>query len=142
MTTTVPSPSSLDAGDFKVADLSLAEFGRKEMRPMPPEIFWSLVYAPLYQLIRFSQEDGGFFRAKPGHPKFKLTDEMRSALNRRADRPVTVEDEETHVHYVDLHPLFLDARGRLDARYTGDGLHLNALGYQRWVEHLKKIRAL
>jgi lysophospholipase L1-like esterase len=49
---------------------------------------------------------------------------------------------ETHAHYVDLHPLFLDARGRLDARYTGDGLHLNALGYQRWVDYLKKIRAL
>ena len=32
MTTTVPSPSSLDAGDFKVADLSLAEFGRKEIQ--------------------------------------------------------------------------------------------------------------
>jgi adenosylhomocysteinase len=31
MTTTVPSSSSLDAGDFKVADLSLAEFGRKEI---------------------------------------------------------------------------------------------------------------
>ncbi len=32
MTTTVSSPSSLDAGDFKVADLSLAEFGRKEIQ--------------------------------------------------------------------------------------------------------------
>ena len=31
MTTTVPSPSSPDAGDFKVADLSLADFGRKEI---------------------------------------------------------------------------------------------------------------
>ncbi len=31
MTTTIPSPSSLDAGDFKVADLSLADFGRKEI---------------------------------------------------------------------------------------------------------------
>jgi adenosylhomocysteinase len=31
MTTTVSSPSSLDAGDFKVADLSLADFGRKEI---------------------------------------------------------------------------------------------------------------
>lgn len=49
---------------------------RKEMRPMPPEIFWALVYAPLYQLIRFAQEDGGFFRALPGHPKFQLTDAM------------------------------------------------------------------
>ncbi|MGZ6993847.1 MAG: adenosylhomocysteinase [Acidimicrobiia bacterium] len=32
MTTTVPSASSLDAGDFKVADLSLADFGRKEIQ--------------------------------------------------------------------------------------------------------------
>src|SRR6476659_7247028 len=31
MTTTVSAPSSLDAGDFKVADLTLAEFGRKEI---------------------------------------------------------------------------------------------------------------
>jgi adenosylhomocysteinase len=31
MTTTVSSSPSLDAGDFKVADLSLAEFGRKEI---------------------------------------------------------------------------------------------------------------
>src|ERR1041384_3406262 len=31
MTTTVPASSALDAGDFKVADLSLADFGRKEI---------------------------------------------------------------------------------------------------------------
>jgi AcrR family transcriptional regulator len=63
---------------------------RKEMRPMPPEIFWSLVYAPLYQLIRFSQEDGGFFRATAGHPKFQLTDAtLEAALQGvlRAVRP-------------------------------------------------------
>jgi AcrR family transcriptional regulator len=47
---------------------------RKEMRPMPPEIFWSLAYAPLYQLVRFAQQDGGFFRRGAGQPKFQLTD--------------------------------------------------------------------
>ena len=47
---------------------------RKEMRPMPPEIFWSLVYAPLYQLVRFAQQDGGFFRSGAEHPKFQLND--------------------------------------------------------------------
>ncbi len=31
MTTTAPPPSSLESGDFKVADLSLAAFGRKEI---------------------------------------------------------------------------------------------------------------
>jgi adenosylhomocysteinase len=32
MTTTVSSPTPVDAGDFKVADLSLADFGRKEIQ--------------------------------------------------------------------------------------------------------------
>ena len=41
----------------------------------------------------------------------KLTDEMRSALNRQVDRPVTVEDEQTHVHYV-LLPLDVYERVR------------------------------
>lgn len=45
---------------------------RKEMRPMPPEVFWALVYAPLYQLIRFAQQEAGFFG--PAFPKFQLTD--------------------------------------------------------------------
>jgi len=48
---------------------------RREMRPMEPEIFWSLVYAPLYQLIRFSQEEGRFF-GTPRSDRFALTDEV------------------------------------------------------------------
>jgi len=44
---------------------------RKELRPMPPEVFWSLAYAPLYQLIRFSNQDAGFFGKAA--PKFELT---------------------------------------------------------------------
>jgi lysophospholipase L1-like esterase len=49
---------------------------------------------------------------------------------------------ETGARYVNLWPLFLDARGRLDARYTNDGLHLNPLGYERWVRYLKQSRFL
>ncbi|MBN8576612.1 MAG: sialate O-acetylesterase [Cytophagales bacterium] len=44
--------------------------------------------------------------------------------------------------YVDLYSKFIDAQGRLDARYTFDGLHLNAVGYQRWVEVLKGLKHL
>ncbi len=40
--------------------------------------------------------------------------------------------------YVDLHLNFLDAVNRMDAKYTFDGLHLNAAGYGHWVEVLKK----
>jgi lysophospholipase L1-like esterase len=44
--------------------------------------------------------------------------------------------------YVDLYGKFIDSQGRLDAKYTFDGLHLNAAGYQRWVETLKELKHL
>ncbi|MFZ6009258.1 MAG: GDSL-type esterase/lipase family protein [Bacteroidota bacterium] len=47
-----------------------------------------------------------------------------------------------HCEFVDLFPIFLDAKKRLDARFTHDGLHLNEMGYQHWVDHLKKTKCL
>ena len=44
----------------------------------------------------------------------------------------------THVTYIDLWPVFLDRQNHLDASLTGDGLHLNQLGYERWVAFLKR----
>jgi lysophospholipase L1-like esterase len=49
---------------------------------------------------------------------------------------------ESGVTYVDLWPIVVDGRGHLDARLTGDGLHLNRQGYVRWVAYLKKRRLL
>jgi lysophospholipase L1-like esterase len=49
---------------------------------------------------------------------------------------------ETGATYVDLWPIVVDARGHLDARLTGDGLHLNGQGYERWVAYLRKARLL
>lgn len=46
------------------------------------------------------------------------------------------------VNCIDLFSVFLDRRGRLDNRYTYDGLHLNAAGYQHWAAHLKKQNLL
>ena len=40
--------------------------------------------------------------------------------------------------YIDIYSLFLDKQNALDARFTYDGLHLNAAGYLRWVAYLKK----
>jgi lysophospholipase L1-like esterase len=45
---------------------------------------------------------------------------------------------ETHATYIELWPIFVDRQNRLDASLTGDGLHLNAAGYERWVRYLKK----
>lgn len=39
---------------------------------------------------------------------------------------------ELQVHYIDLFSAFADAEGKLDPRFTNDGLHLTGAGYARW----------
>ena len=48
--------------------------------------------------------------------------------------------EETGCPYINIHDLFTDQQGRLDAKYTTDGLHLNpgGEGYGKWVAFLRK----
>ncbi len=40
--------------------------------------------------------------------------------------------------YVDLFPALADANGRLDKRYTNDGLHLMGAGYVAWKKAIAK----
>jgi lysophospholipase L1-like esterase len=42
------------------------------------------------------------------------------------------------VQLIDIHQFFSDREGQLEKNYTMDGLHINAKGYQVWVEYLKK----
>lgn len=44
--------------------------------------------------------------------------------------------------YVDLYNEFTDAQGKLDEKYTTDGLHLNKSGYNLWVSILKREKFL
>ena len=48
--------------------------------------------------------------------------------------------ENTHCTYVNIHDLFTDEQGKLDAKYTADGLHLAPAGsgYEKWVAYLRK----
>ena len=48
--------------------------------------------------------------------------------------------KETHCTYINIHDLFTDKQGRLDAKYTFDGLHLAPAfgGYEIWVAYLRK----
>ena len=45
---------------------------------------------------------------------------------------------------IDLHPLFIDKNSIMSEKYSTDGVHLNALGYQKWIDAinptLKKIK--
>jgi lysophospholipase L1-like esterase len=40
--------------------------------------------------------------------------------------------------FINIFPLLLDDKQRLDAQYTLDGLHVNQKGYVIWVNYLKK----
>ncbi|HMF71267.1 MAG TPA: GDSL-type esterase/lipase family protein [Flavitalea sp.] len=42
------------------------------------------------------------------------------------------------VTIIDLHTPFMNSDGKLDKKYTSDGLHVNAAGYLLWADILKK----
>lgn len=48
--------------------------------------------------------------------------------------------EDTHCTYVNIHDLFADKQGKLEAKYTLDGLHLTPAGggYEKWVAFLRE----
>lgn len=44
---------------------------------------------------------------------------------------------EEGIELIDIHDHFLDATGKLDKKFTYDGLHLNAAGYRHWAPLLR-----
>ncbi|QHL89388.1 GDSL family lipase [Nibribacter ruber] len=47
-----------------------------------------------------------------------------------------------NVRYVNIHPALVDSTGQLDKDLSTDGLHLKLVAYIKWVEQLKKEKAL
>jgi len=47
---------------------------------------------------------------------------------------------DSHCTFINIHDLFADKQGRLDAQYTADGLHLAPAGdgYEKWIDYLRK----
>lgn len=51
------------------------------------------------------------------------------------------EMQKLKVPYINIHDLFTDRYGRLDAKYTSEGLHLTQQGggYEKWIAYLRKL---
>ncbi len=61
---------------------------------------------------------------------------------KRANAYIASVVKKAKVTLIDTFNLFADGEGLLIHQYTFDGLHLNADGYKRWVEHLRAVGAL
>src|SRR5258705_13360376 len=75
----------------------------------------------------------------PDVPNFpQHYDKQEHVLN--TNKLIKKVSEDMHCIYVKIHDLFTDKRGRLDAKYTADGLHLTpaGAGYEKWVAWLHK----
>ena len=40
---------------------------------------------------------------------------------------------------IDLHPLFIDKNNIMNEKYSTDGVHLNKLGYQNWINNINPV---
>ena len=40
---------------------------------------------------------------------------------------------------IDLHPLFIDKNNIMNEKYSTDGVHLNKLGYQNWIDIINPV---
>lgn len=97
-------------------------------------------------------------RVKAGSPKTKIFVQSILPINNTVEKFPQQFNNENHIltindqlsryaerlryTYIDLYGKFLDDQGKLKSSYTFDGLHLNALGYQQWVEILKSLKYL
>ena len=74
--------------------------------------------------------------AFPDFPDHKNKDDHILTINSQLEK----YGDRLHYTYVNLYSKFIDSDGRLDAKFTTDGLHLNAAGYARWAEILKNLK--
>ena len=72
----------------------------------------------------------------PDSPDHKNKDDHVATVNAQLQK----YGDRLQYTYVDLYAKFSDSESRLDAKYTTDGLHLNAIGYAHWVDILKNLK--
>jgi lysophospholipase L1-like esterase len=56
---------------------------------------------------------------------------------RQFNRELKALSLEKNFSCIDIHPLYADENGELDASMTSDGLHINEAGYKKWIEAIR-----
>ncbi|MEM9824041.1 MAG: GDSL-type esterase/lipase family protein, partial [Bacteroidota bacterium] len=55
------------------------------------------------------------------------------------NRAIQQMAQENNLTYLNLHDLLKDTEGNLQAKYTSDGIHLNAKAYLVWKTALEEL---
>jgi lysophospholipase L1-like esterase len=83
----------------------------------------------------------GVLPINPSHEKFPKQFDKESSIRTLNDQ-LSLYAPRMKYTYVDLSTALSTSNGRLDPKYTYDGLHLNAAGYVAWITELKRLNHL
>lgn len=144
----------LEAIDDVLLDLAPAKLfiniGTNDIRPMPDGEDWfahlSANYERICEIIRDRLPDAevymmayypvnGSLPAARGNPGMQV---RTNANIDRANRMVEGLAKKYHFHYIDVNDGLKDAKGRLMAEHTLDGIHFDPAGYRTVFERLKR----
>lgn len=77
----------------------------------------------------------------PGHKNFPSRFDKQPSID-EINGQLSKYHEALKYTYLDVQSVFQDELGKLNLKYTTDGLHLNRAGYMHWLEYLKKQKCL
>ena len=68
-----------------------------------------------------------------------LLDNYSPSINEQIDQVNKIIKSDTSLNVIDLHSAFLNENLQLNPKFSTDGVHLNELGYQNWVNIINPI---
>ena len=73
------------------------------------------------------------------HYYYYLNEDYTPSLNQQINQTNKIIRENGLFEVVDLHSIFLDGEGELNLKFSDDGLHLNEVGYEHWMNKIKQL---
>ena len=73
------------------------------------------------------------------HYYYYLNEDYIPSLNQQINQTNKIIRENGLFEVVDLHSIFLDGEDELNLKFSDDGLHLNEVGYEHWMNKIKQL---
>ena len=68
-----------------------------------------------------------------------LFDNYSPSINEQIDEVNKIIKSDSSLNVIDLHSAFLNENLLLNPKFSTDGVHLNELGYQNWIDIINPI---